>query len=207
MRPFRTPTFTPAAANATGFATNVTGASWTLTATTAADGLAHQITIHNNSATDHSAKTARLVGTNADGAVQTETLNLPGPTATVTSTKFFLTLTSVTPSATIGADTMNIGWAATAVGPTFPVDGRSNAAAMVAVHISGTINFAVDETMDNIFQVAADSVFWSSSVPSGTADVSTSLTQSAQAFRVRVNSLTAGATWQAHCAQGGNIGA
>jgi len=106
---------TSVAANTTGFASNVTGATWTLTATTSGDSLAHLVTIHNDSATDHSAKTATIVGTDGDGNVQTETLNLPAGTATVTSTKYFGSVISVTPSATIGADTMDIGWAAGSV--------------------------------------------------------------------------------------------
>lgn len=110
---------TSVALNATGFASNVTGATWTLSATNSGDSLAHKVTIHNDAATDHSAKTAILTGTDADGKVLTETLNLPAGTATVTSTNFFLTLTSVVPSATIGADTMDIGWNASSVTNTF----------------------------------------------------------------------------------------
>lgn len=97
------------AADTVRFKSNVTGATWTLTNTTAGDGKAHKVTIKGDAATDHSLKTAALVGTDANGLAQTETINLPNGTATVTSTKEFLTLTSVTPSATIGGDTMDIG--------------------------------------------------------------------------------------------------
>jgi len=108
---FRTQTsYTSAAANLSGYAANVTGPTWALSATTPGDSLGHQVTIQNNSATDHSAKTALITGTGADGAPLTETLALPAASATTTSTKFFRTVTSVVPSATIGADTMNIGW-------------------------------------------------------------------------------------------------
>lgn len=107
------------ALNATGFASNVTGASFALSATTVSDGLAHLVTVKNDSATDHSGKTVALVGTDADGRPQTETLTGPAGTATVTSTKYFKSLTSVTPSATIGADTFDIGYSAASVSPTF----------------------------------------------------------------------------------------
>lgn len=107
---------TSAAASLTGLASNVTGATWTLTANDCGDSLAHKITIRNDSATDHSAKTVTIVGTGPNDEPQTETgLALPGSSATVTSTKYFKSVTSVTPSATIGADTMDIGWAADSV--------------------------------------------------------------------------------------------
>lgn len=98
-------------ANLTGFLSNATGSTWTLTATVTADGLAHKVTIKNDSATNHSAKTALLTGTDSADAAQTETVALPNSSATVTSTKSFKTLTTVVPSATIGGDTMDIGWA------------------------------------------------------------------------------------------------
>jgi hypothetical protein len=65
-------TFTPADASLTAFASNVTGASFTLTANSSGDSLAHQVSIRNDSATDHSGKTVTLVGTDADGRSQTE---------------------------------------------------------------------------------------------------------------------------------------
>ena len=47
----------------------------------------------------------------------------PGASVSVTSTKYFLTLDSpVIPSATIGADTFDIGWAADSVSPWYFLD-------------------------------------------------------------------------------------
>lgn len=111
-------TGTSVALSATGFASNVTGATFTLSATTVSDGLAHLVTVKNDAATDHSGKTIAIVGTDADGRPQTETITGPAGTATVTSTKYFKSLTSVTPSATIGGDTFDIGYTADAVSPT-----------------------------------------------------------------------------------------
>ncbi len=45
----------------------------------------------------------------------TETLHLPTGSTTVSSTQYYATLTSITPSSTLGADTMDIGWAVNAV--------------------------------------------------------------------------------------------
>ena len=114
--------YTCAAAAAAGLAdaTICTGAGpWVPNiATSSADSLAHKITITQAGASNHSAKTATITGTNADGQPQTETgLALPNGAATVTSTKFFATVTSVAISATIGADTMTMGWAVDAVSP------------------------------------------------------------------------------------------
>ncbi len=110
---------TSVALNATGFASNVTGAAFALTANSSADSLAHQVTVYNDSGNSHAGKTIALVGTDADGKLLTETLTGPAGTSTVTSTNYFLTLVSATPSATIGADTFDIGWNAASVSATF----------------------------------------------------------------------------------------
>lgn len=143
--------FDPANANLTGFASNVTGATWTLTANESGDGLAHQVSIRNDSATDHSGKTATLVGTDADGRAQTETIALPAGSATVESTKYFLTLTSVTPSATIGADTMDIGWVDEFASQTIPLDSYRENAPTIGINVTGTISLDVQLTNDDVF--------------------------------------------------------
>lgn len=142
-------TFTPSTASLTNYASNVTGASWTITTHTTTDGLAHQVTIRNDSGTDHSGKTVTLVGLDQDGAAQTNTFALPGASATVTSTLYFSYLTSATPSATIGADTMDIGSADTFSSRTIPATWRGSQAILSTVP-SGTINTTIQYTNDNI---------------------------------------------------------
>ena len=90
------------------FASNVTGATWTLTTSTITNGMAHQVTIRNDSITDHSAKTAIITGFYGKHPI-TETVSLPGTSLTIKSTKYFSEITTIVPSATIGADTMDIG--------------------------------------------------------------------------------------------------
>jgi len=137
-------TFTVAAASLTGHASNVTGAIWVIATPGAADLLGHHVTIRNDSATDHSAKTIILVGTGANDEPLTETLAAPGVSATVTSLKAFKTLTSATPSATIGADTFDIGWAATAHSPwVSTIASAHEFSVSVAVIVGGTINYDV----------------------------------------------------------------
>lgn len=144
---------TSAAASLTGFLSNATGGTWTLSATNSGDSLAHKVTVRNDSATDHSAKTAVLTGTDANGLPLTETINLPAGTSTVTSTNYFLTLTTVVPSATIDADTMDIGWAAASCTAThYP---KTKGPAMTQFNIgigcrvtSGTPTYSIQHTYD-----------------------------------------------------------
>ncbi len=141
--------YTPSTASLTNYASNVTGLNWTITTNTTADGLAHQITVRNDTATDHSGKTVTFTGRDSDGADQTNTIALPGPNATVTSTLYFSYLATAVPSATIGSDTMDIGSAATFAGRTIPNDWRGSEA-FVAVVVTGTINYTVQYTPDYI---------------------------------------------------------
>lgn len=145
---------TSVALNATGFASNVSGATFTLTATSSGDSLAHKVTIHNDSATDHSGKTVTLVGTDPDGKALTEVVTAPAGTATVTSSGYFLTLTSSTPSATIGGDTFDIGWNASSVTATFrPMRARSGMPFNIGFGtrvLSGTPTFSVQQTYGGV---------------------------------------------------------
>lgn len=192
MNPYKT-SFTCAAADLTGYLSNATGATWTLTATTAGDGLAHKVTIRNDSITDHSAKTAILTGTDAQGNALTETLALGAGSATVTSVKFFKTLTTVVPSATIGADTMDIGWTAAAQSPWVTLDHRQYPfEAGVAVVVGGTIDFDVQHTYDNPIGEDYPTAFNNASVTGKTVSSDVGYATPVRAIRVDVNSHTSG---------------
>jgi hypothetical protein len=185
-------TFTVAAASLTGHASNVTGAAWVIATPGAADGLGHHVTIRNDAAVDHAAKTITLVGTDANDNALTETLAAPGVSATVTSTKAFKTLTSATPSATIGADTFDIGWAATAHSPWVGVNPHSPSPfeVSVAVHASGTINYDVQHSYDVMNEDAV--AFSHATLAAKTATDYGGYTAPIKAARVDVNSHTAG---------------
>lgn len=188
--------YTPAAESLTGFASNVTGASWTLTATSSGDSIAHQISVRNDSVTDHSGKTIALVGTDENGKAQAETLTAPGTSATVESTKYWLTLTSATPSATIGADTFDIGWVDEFVTPTLAINHRGDNAAL-NVFVSGTINYDIQQTFDDIqtkttaFNWAVDNAATQAGV---TATTSVLYSAHPKGVRLKVNSYSTGAT-------------
>lgn len=138
----------PADANLTGFASNVTGAAWALTATSSGDNLAHQVSIRNDSANDKAAINITLIGTDQNSVLQTETITGPGASATVESTLYFLTLTSVTPASTWGADTADIGWVDEFASQTINLNWAAEDAAVLVVDVTGTIDFTLQQTFD-----------------------------------------------------------
>lgn len=191
----------PANASLTGFRSNATGVDFALTSTSSGDGLAHQVSIRNDAVTDHSGKTFTLSGTDPDGKSQTEVVTGPGSVSTVESAKYFLTLTSVTPSASIDADTMDIGWVDEVQSQTIMVDAKAWVGAQIAVDVTGTINYTVEETSSNI--QAGDAAHWFaiSSLAAKTADVTSSGSIGMRAIRLTVNSYTDGAEIQMSVAQ------
>src|SRR5262245_37174943 len=101
----------------------VTGTGPWTTFTAPTDVLAHQINVKNNTANNHSGKTLTFTGTDADGNALTESgVTGPAGSATITTTKYFKTLTQISISAGIGADTFDIGYALTATSQTYPLN-------------------------------------------------------------------------------------
>lgn len=191
MRPRRF-VYTLAALNATGYVSNATGAAWTLTSTVGpSDGTAHQVTIHGDAATNHSAKTAVITGTDAEGRPLTETLNLPNGVATVTTTGYFKTVTSVVPSATIGADTMDIGWNALCQTPMFVADPYQKNGPLVTAGVGGTITFTAQHTNSPVLENVAPT-WLTLGTASATASVENSTNAGTTAVRVSVASHTSG---------------
>lgn len=199
MRPI-TDTYSPVTTSAAGLANDVaySGGGYALTANSAGDGLAHLIIILGNAATDHSGKTFTITGTDADGKAQTEDLAGPNGNVTITSTKYFKTVTAVTVSATTGADTFDIGWNVGAVSKTIPLNWRAtqfNVA--LSVDISGTINFDVEQTEKEIYGSTVPSALtWTNhaTIVNKTADIVSNLTSPSRAVRLSINSVTNGAT-------------
>jgi len=179
--------YTVAAASLTGHASNVTGDTWVVTTDTASDGLCHKVTVRNDSVTDHAAKTIVLTGIGGNGEPISETITAPGVSATVTSTKFYKQLLSAVPSATIGADTFDIGWTAEAVTPWL---GIRSAPSVVAVIVGGTINYDIEYSYEQSAAEANDVVFTAES--SKTAKIDHVFTGPLGAARVHVNSHTSG---------------
>lgn len=188
-------------ASLTGFASNVTGATFTLTTTATTDGLAHQVSVKNDSATDHSAKTIVLVGTDANDKALTETISAPGTSATVESTEYFKTLTSATPSATIGADTFDIGWVDKVTSQTYPINWRSPYACNIHVDVTGTVDFTCQQTFANVLD--GETPVWTNitALASKTADTTSTAAVGATAIRTIINSYSSGAELQVYTSQ------
>lgn len=188
--------YTPQDDNLTGIASNVTGASFTLTAEGADDGLGHLISIRNDSGTDHSGKTVTLVGTDPEGRALTEVVPGPGGSATVTSTKYFKTVTSATPSATIGADTFDIGWTEDCIGPTYMMNHEaSEFNVSYAWGVSGSnITYALQYTFqDPGLETNAQDANWitDSTIITETTDQELSSTKRVRAVRLAITALGA----------------
>lgn len=186
----------PADANISGFASNVSGASWTLTANSSGDGLAHQVSIRNDSGNDKASINITLVGTDQNGAPLTETITGPGASATVESAGYFLTLTSVTPAATWGADTADIGWVDEVSTPWINLNWASEDIVTIASDVTGTINFTVQQTFDPNFWQTGTVAKWIDLAASQTSDGVCQSTGGATGIRVLVNSYSNGAEMQ-----------
>lgn len=192
MRPF-SKTYTPADADADAIVDGGTGASLTLASSNAGDDLAHQLNF--TSTANLSSITFTITGTDADGVIQTEDVTGPNNT-TVESTKYFLTWISIVPSATLGANTVDIGWVDEFVCPSIPMNVYASKA-MLRTLVNGTITYTMQHTLDRL-DPAGD--FNWTDLPDGTVDM-TSITTGAvatldpppTAIRVKVESYSSGA--------------
>lgn len=192
-----TTTYTFAALSANGYANDVaySGGGYALTATTAGDSCAHPVTILGNNATNHSAKTFTITGTDANGIAVTDAIAGPNGVATVTSTKRFKTVTSVTVDATTDADTFDIGWTSLASTPWVALDTRQVpfAVGVGAVLVSGSANYDLEHTYSDISTNATAQVAYNNATMAAkTASSDVGITVPVRAVRLDINSHTAG---------------
>jgi hypothetical protein len=198
----------PANSSTDHYGSGMTGAAFTLDETDSGDNLARQVIVLNNAARDDTLITLTFVGTDADGRPQTEVTAGPDASTTVSTTKYYLTLTSVTPVSTIGANTYDIGYTDVFVSKTIPLNRRSESAAMAAIDVTGTIAFDVEVTYDLINSpdftwTDQSSPVWlnATNLTNKSADIIGALDLGAQAARVVVNSYTDTAELQAWITQ------
>ena len=196
MRP-KVITLDVADANLIGFAENVTGATWTLTTTATTDGLAHQVSIKNDTATDHSLKTAILTGTDENGNAQTETVSLPAGSATVESTKYFKTLLTVVPSATIGTDTMDIGWVDEVMSQWVQLDRTIANTVGIQTTVTGTVNYTLQDTTYDIQKYLTEEPVWTdcddTDLVAATTSQKANYVHVPSAIKLKINSYSSGA--------------
>ena len=177
---------------------------------TSADGLAHRISILDLGADDQSGATYTFVGTDADGIAQTEVVTGPTASATVTTTGYFLTI-EATPaiSSPVAGSTVDVGTVDEIVSKTLPINYRNTNGATFTADVTGTINYKVEETIDQIHLKAAPSQDASWFGIFGATNLSTDTlkqgTVHASAIRLVVNSYTDTAEIQFTVMQDENI--
>lgn len=196
MRPIRI-AYAPITADADLFnaAVTSTGAAIVPTTTATTDGLAHIVTLTSAGGVDLSTLSFALVGTDADGKTQTDTIAAGPNGTTVSSAKYFKTLTSVTPSATMATKEMTIGIGAASLTPTVALERRSIAAAALTVETSGTINYTAQETIGDVFAYQPSILPWSAitALTTKTATTDGASRVGAAGVRLLTNSVTNGA--------------
>ncbi len=191
MRPKRF-TYTLVATTAAGYLNDATLAGpWTTIAAQPSDGCSHPLTIASGS--DLSTWTFTVVGTDAEGRSITEAITGPNAT-TVTSTKYYATLTSVTASKTLGAATMDVGWTALARTPIYPVNTFGAVGPVVSVDIGGTVTYTGQATNGDVFSIASDTLFFDTitGMSAQTVDSTGSPVAGATGIRIAVASHTSG---------------
>jgi len=152
------------------------GAELALAANDAGDNLAHLIVI-----TPSGSVTGDYVitGTGPNGQAQSETV-ATDTTNAVTSTLYFLTVTSVTAPAGIGSETVDIGWAANSVTPWRAVDPRMTHMMFGCRIVTGSPTFTLQHSMDP----AGGDAYPHAQVTDATAGVSNSYAGPIQAIRL-----------------------
>lgn len=199
VRPIKI-SYAPAAEDTDALVNDATGATspLTLLATSAGDGLAHQLSLSSTS--NLSGITVTFTGTNENGVAITEARAGPNNN-TVETTAYFLTVSSIAISATLGAATMDAGWVDEFVTPTLLFDYHVDDVA-VRVVVGGTINYSANKTFGNVYTEATTALEWSDVTdPAGLIDM-TSITASVEwgfdpiptGMRLKANSYSSGAT-------------
>lgn len=192
--------FTPTNTSTSLFGSGLTAASGdplTLAASAVADGFAHKIII---TPTGSVTGNYTLTGTDADGQAQTETL-ATDTTNAVTSVNYYATLTEVTAPSGLGAETVSVGFTSAFVSRTIPLEIYLQGQTVnCQVNLTGTANFDIEDTMDNIRAsyspppAQADYVWLNdANFTNKSASLSSPLAVLARAIRLAVNSYTNGA--------------
>lgn len=122
------------------FANNATGETITLAENTTPDGYAYKVAILNNTGNSKTGINFTITGLDADGKAQSEVLAGPGGSATVYSVYYYSRVNSITLSATLGADTVDIGTSGFFATKTYPLTGCKTASIDLNLK-SGSINF------------------------------------------------------------------
>lgn len=168
---------------------------------TSADGLAHKLIITDAGGDDQSGATYTITGTDANGDAQVE--NIVGPTSSgsVTTTKHFLSVSSVAIASAAAGSTVDIGTVDEVETKIYPIDRVSREALRFNLTETGAMNYALLETFQNPF-VTDKSTLDFTEVDDAISNYSGSVSQHASAIKVRLTSYTDTAELQVNCSQG-----
>lgn len=161
---------------------------------TSADGLGHQLVITDAGAHNQTTATYTVTGTDADGNAQVESLAGPNTSASVETTKYFASVSSVAIASPVAGSTVDIGTVDEVSSKTFLINRFADFGAGIQAKVTGTINLDVQGTVDNAFATASpnQNCPWSpiSGLDGITADAFAQAIPGLSAVRVIVNSYT-----------------
>jgi len=161
---------------------------------TSADGFGHKLIITDLGADDQTGATYTITGTDSDGVAETEDILGPGASASVTTTKYFLTVSSVAIASAVAGSTVDVGTVDEVVSKVIPLNYRNTEAALYSVDVTGTIDYTVQETLDEIHDLAnpsADASWFNvTALAAKTADFMEPGRVNATCARLVVNSYT-----------------
>ena len=170
-----------------------------VTGTTATMDFARRISII--SAGNDAGITFTTVGTDADGKALTEVIT-GGNVATVESTGYFKTITSITTSGA-SAGNVTIGTVDEAVSNTFPLNHHSDVAPNADAVVTGTVDYTLEQRFDSVYGSTSMQSGWQdiTAFADKTATVTSTITRGATATRLVINSHSSGARVQLNIAE------
>jgi hypothetical protein len=132
-------------------------------------------------------------------------MNLPNTSATVESTKYYKTLTSVTPSATIGTDTMDIGWVDEYIPTAIMLNHNSETGALLQTVVTGTVTYTIEVTAAERQYIVDGTALWAQTgvtvFQAATGSAISQLETHLTAARLKAASYTDGVLITAHVSE------
>lgn len=162
------------------------------------DGLGRRISILDLAADDQTGATYTITGTDADGLVESEDILGPGVSSTVTTTKYFLSITNIVVASPAAGSSVDIGTVDEAVSKTLPLNYRANNPANYQSNVTGTASFAVDQTMSDVQSLSnpSNDAIWFKVAALGAVDILSEGARHIRACRVVVDTHSAAAEIQ-----------
>ena len=160
------------------------GGTWT-----SPDGYAHQIALESSA--DIQTAVFTVVGTDSNGAAQTETITGINNSA-VESTKYYKTITSITPDISV-ASNVHAGLVDEAVTKAYPLSEKGSGHITYQVTVSGTASVSFQGTLDDPQLVTVPNWVTLTSGSALTASTLLAFQGPLAAARLMVNSYSSGA--------------